>query len=142
MNPRSVLSIFLDEGQVPSHTETSVKRFNPGFPFSILIHSRTDSRGFANAKFEPEFGPKGPFHYVSTDQLSSHWPKAPETGVFPTELSDTYPFAPYPSPKFAVLCKPPILLATAASQFSAACSRKAAASDGSPPAPASSNART
>ena len=31
--------------------------FHPGFPFSILIHSRTDTRGFANAKFEPEFEP-------------------------------------------------------------------------------------
>jgi hypothetical protein len=37
--------------------------------FSILIHSRTDTRGFANAKFEPEFKPEGHFHYVSTDQL-------------------------------------------------------------------------
>jgi hypothetical protein len=26
-------------------------RIKPGFPFSILIHSRTDTRGFANAKF-------------------------------------------------------------------------------------------
>jgi hypothetical protein len=40
-----------------------------GFPFSILIHSRTDTRGFANAKFEPEFEPVGPFHYAATDQL-------------------------------------------------------------------------
>jgi hypothetical protein len=59
-------------------------------------------QGFANAKFEPEFVPEGPFHYAPTDQLRSHWPKAPETGVFSTELSDTYPFAPYPSPN--LLC--------------------------------------
>ena len=31
-------------------------RPQPGFPFSILIHSRTDTRGFANVKFEPGFG--------------------------------------------------------------------------------------
>src|ERR1700691_6216313 len=96
-------------------------------------------QGFANAKFETEFVHEGPFHYAPTDQLCLALPKAPETGVFPTELSDTYPFSPYPSPKSAVLCKPPILLATAASQFSATCCRKAAASDGSSPATASSN---
>jgi hypothetical protein len=33
------------------------------FPFSILIDSRIEARGFANAKFEL----KGLFHYVSTD---------------------------------------------------------------------------
>ena len=26
-------------------------------------------QGFTNAKFEPEFVPEGPFHYVQTDQL-------------------------------------------------------------------------
>jgi hypothetical protein len=26
-----------------------------GFPFSVLIHSRTDTRGFANAKFDTAF---------------------------------------------------------------------------------------
>jgi hypothetical protein len=31
----------------------------PGFPFSVLIHRRTDTRGFANPKFEPEFEPGG-----------------------------------------------------------------------------------
>ena len=41
----------------------------PGFPFSILIHSRTDTSGLTNAKFEYGFEPEGPFHYVSTDQL-------------------------------------------------------------------------
>jgi len=40
--------------------------FKPRFPFSILIHSRTDTSGVANAKFEPEFEPEGPFHHVST----------------------------------------------------------------------------
>ncbi len=43
--------------------------FHPGFPFSILIHSRTDTRGFANAKFEREFEPERPFHYAATDQV-------------------------------------------------------------------------
>ena len=47
--------------------------------------------GFANAKFEPA----GLFHYVATDQFCFAWHKAPETGVFPTKLSDTSPIPPY-----------------------------------------------
>ena len=76
--------------------------FHPGFPFSILIHSRTDTRGFANAKFERELSPNVPSITPQRTRCTSHWPKAPQTGIFPTELSDTYLFAPYPSPKFAV----------------------------------------
>jgi hypothetical protein len=72
-------------------------RFQPGFPFSIQIHSRTDTRGVANAKFEREFEPEGPFPYRRNGAaLPRIGPRAPETGVFPTELSDTYRSAPYP----------------------------------------------
>lgn len=76
--------------------------FHLGFPFSILIHSRTDTRGFANAKFERELSPNVPSITPQRTRCTSHWPKAPQTGVFPTGLSDTYLFALYPSPKFAV----------------------------------------
>jgi len=76
--------------------------FHPGFPFSILIHSRTDTRGLQTRSSSPSLSPKVPSITPQRTSSASHWPKAPETGVFPTELSDTYPFAPYPSPKFAV----------------------------------------
>ncbi len=46
-------------------------RTKQGFPFSILIHSRTDTRGVANAKFEPEFEPEGPFHCAATEALAA-----------------------------------------------------------------------
>jgi hypothetical protein len=67
-----------------------------GISFPILIHSRTDTRGFAKAKFEPEFEPEGPLR-LKEPALPCIGQVA-ETGVFPNELSDTYPFAPYPSP--------------------------------------------
>jgi hypothetical protein len=63
------LSAVLHNQAQPAFTRNFLFDFQPGFPFSILIHSRTDTRGFANAKFEPEFKPEGHFHYVSTDQL-------------------------------------------------------------------------
>lgn len=46
-------------------------------------------------KFKPGFENGGLSITPQRTSSTSRWHKAPETGVFPTELSDTYPFAPY-----------------------------------------------
>ncbi len=109
------------------------------FPISILIHHRTDTSGLQTRSSSPSLCPKVPSITPQRSSSASHWPKAPEPAFFRPSYQILIPLLPIRHRNFAVLCKPPILLATAASQFSAACSRKAAASDGSPPATASSN---
>jgi len=42
-----------------------------GFPFYILINSRTDISGLANAKFEPEFGFSFPSLFSRCDSVGS-----------------------------------------------------------------------
>jgi hypothetical protein len=71
------------------------KAANRNFHFNPDFISRTGTTRFANAKFEPGFEPGGLPTTPQRTSSASRWHKAPETGVFPTKLSDTSPFPPY-----------------------------------------------
>src|ERR1019366_4732415 len=64
----------------------------PEFPFSMLIRTSTGTRRFAKRSSSSVLV-QGAFHDPQRTSSASRWHKTPETDAFPTEFSDTYPFA-------------------------------------------------